>query len=149
MKLDLKSWLTGCILGVCGKPLPIVAKKEPTAYSYNGVVLPKLPEWDKTEYPYAFIADNKSGAVYTLYVSTELWVDRGYSGIWHGGSSTAGNAIAFHINDDGSGWQDGKDISSTQSSGGLGSPPIWTNVDMYYKDGTLSLEASDPIPVYE
>lgn len=53
MKLDLKSWLTGYILGVCGKPLPLVAKKEPTAYRYNGIrtmtscstmTLLKLPE---------------------------------------------------------------------------------------------------------
>lgn len=35
------------------KPVPV--QDEPTMYSYNGTVLPKLPEWDKTAYPYACI----------------------------------------------------------------------------------------------
>ena len=37
--------------------------KEATMYSYNGVVLPKLPEWDKTKYPYAvmFFTSNNTG----------------------------------------------------------------------------------------
>ena len=28
MKIDLKSWLVGLILGLCGKPLPVVKEEE-------------------------------------------------------------------------------------------------------------------------
>ena len=43
--IDLKSWLTGFALGLCGKPLPY-AKKTPIGYSYNGTVLPEEQEDD-------------------------------------------------------------------------------------------------------
>jgi hypothetical protein len=47
--IDMKSWLTGYILGITGKPLPIAAKKEPTSYSYNGVVLPENESEEEKE----------------------------------------------------------------------------------------------------
>lgn len=43
--IDMKSWLTGFALGLCGKPLPF-AKKTPIGYSYNGTVLPEEQESD-------------------------------------------------------------------------------------------------------
>ncbi|MBR5862186.1 MAG: hypothetical protein IKZ08_02550 [Bacteroidales bacterium] len=53
---DLKSWLIGLIVGLVEKPMLLNAvKKEPIAYLYNGVQLPKLPEWDKEQYPYAAV----------------------------------------------------------------------------------------------
>ena len=38
-----------------------------TKYLYNGIELPALPEWDKSKYPYAFIA-NTANQGYDLYV---------------------------------------------------------------------------------
>jgi hypothetical protein len=48
MKLDLKSWMTGYILGITGKPLPLV-QKTPIGYSYNGVVLPENESEEEKE----------------------------------------------------------------------------------------------------
>lgn len=69
MNGKMKSCVKGLLMGICGKPLPLaMAQKEPIAYSYNGVVLPKLPELAKKEYPYAVIAiGNLEG--YVLFLS--------------------------------------------------------------------------------
>lgn len=55
------------------KPVPV--QDEPTLYSYNGTVLPPLPEWDKTAYPYAAIEYD------TLYVlANEVTQTNGFLG---------------------------------------------------------------------
>lgn len=55
-EFNRKSWLIGFALELCGNPLPIAgSKREPVAYLYNGVRLPKLPEYDKSVYSYAVI----------------------------------------------------------------------------------------------
>lgn len=71
--IDLKSWLYGFCLGICGKPLPLAAKKTPTAYSYNGVVLPKLPEWDREKYPYAVVVWLALGLCYLKCAKTPFY----------------------------------------------------------------------------
>jgi hypothetical protein len=54
---NARSFLIGLAMAFAGKPLPISqGEKEPVAYLYNGVRLPKLPEWDRETYPYAAIA---------------------------------------------------------------------------------------------
>lgn len=48
-------------------PVPV-----PTIYLYNGVKLPKLPDWDKDTYPYALMVRSLSSSSdsYVLYCST-------------------------------------------------------------------------------
>ena len=45
-------------------------------YKYNGITLPKLPEWDKTAYPYAFIqfGDMTGYSIYSLIVTNSTGV---------------------------------------------------------------------------
>ena len=43
------------------KPVPV---QTATMYSYNGTVLPALPEWDKETYPYAYIRYEDISKVY-------------------------------------------------------------------------------------
>lgn len=133
--LDLKSWLYGFVLGLTEMPLPLKIGEKPTepiAYSYNGVILPKLPEWDREAYPYAVIIpkndtyylllqDTKFNAVHDWFITT-LFVD-------------------FKFEYDGTIW--------TDYTGSLGTAtPIWSNEDIY-QDDMLRLAASEPIPVYE
>ena len=75
---DLRSWIVGLVLGLVEDPLPMNAgpaieppepPREPTSYSYNGVILPKLPEWDRESYPYAIIR-RYEGNMFNGYVET-------------------------------------------------------------------------------
>lgn len=56
------SYTLGYLMGLCAPPLKL-PDKQPTAYSYNGVVLPKLPEWDKTVYPYAVMTESTVASI--------------------------------------------------------------------------------------
>ena len=131
----LKSWLIGFDLGIAGKSLPLRRKRqerEPVAYLYNGVRLPKLPEWDREMYPYAYITQNLSGTVYKFVAKTtkpEASTD---------GKITL-SGLTFAVVD--GAW------AEVYSQGIR--KVIWTNNDLYHEDGTLYLDASDPIPVYE
>ncbi len=131
--IDLNSWLAGFAIGLCGKPLPII-KKTPIGYSYNGVVLPELPEWDKETYPYAYILNediNVNGYVLVLCKTTKTTTtDWRMNFIW---------ASAYKVVDNA--WQ--------SISGAFGGVVVWSNTDVYASDNTLYLSASDPIPVYE
>lgn len=110
-------------------PIPVTGI---VGYSYNGTVLPELPEWDKTKYPYAYILQPVSGTAYKLVAKTtkqEASTD---------GKIAIGDLV-FAVVDGAWVEADSQGIRKV----------IWTNSDLYHKDGTLYLDASDPIPVYE
>lgn len=161
------SFKLGLALGMTGKPLPI-SKPEPVAYLYNGVRLPKLPEWNKSKYPYVVI--NKDRVAIKFYYSLYLCSDMPFRL----------NGLEFYdiklptirykqVEADAKTWgnpellteEDGRgpynDEGNTDVNGRywyLCSDPIWSNFDFYYTkyeghEGELYLAASDPIPIYE
>jgi hypothetical protein len=116
------------------KPVPV--QDEPTMYSYNGTVLPKLPEWDKTAYPYAVLDGNldfyASSAPVTAnigladtvtYVAPYLYAD----------FSTADMAF--------------EDLEKRQSDGSSLAGVLWSNHTVLNNNGNVRCEATDPIPV--
>ena len=130
-------------MGLCIPERP-VRKKLPIAYSYNGVVLPKLPEWDRVKYPYAFIAgDSAEGYILRFLSVLPAVVPPGVSAGWSDASimyyKTSGTS--------GDGW-----IFDSASDGSTGrtfmSGVIWSNADIKYGD-TIQMAGSDPVPVYE
>lgn len=126
-------WLVGrMIAGMRGK-------REPVAYLYNGVRLPKLPEWDKETYPYAYLeyADKAS----TLYcVKSTATVGDGY--LWFP-NDTEGIRCVLLLEK----WGGYSDYSPSSINADR---IIWANVDVLnYADGSVWLAASDPVPVYE
>lgn len=143
-KFDLKSWLIGYTLGLCGKPLPIASQKGEYEFCrYNGVQFPKLPAWDKKTYPY--VAIGIIGLDFNLVTSKiPFYVDdngevrtggaKDDSLVWgiKGGVSTlywAENAVSFQY---------------------LGfKETLWCNRDILNDDGSVYLAASKPVPVYE
>ena len=155
---DLRSWLTGFALGFSGKPLPLSTGKTPIAYSYNGTVLPKLPEWDREQYPYAYIDYyDSTGNSYSFFVTSKPL--RWYAG---------GFVIGFPLNDPDAlasvfrwryrpAYADGWYETGESDNAGIYYGGVWTNTDIYYPDdysdetlaGTLFLAASEPVPVYE
>ena len=132
------------LLAQCAPPLKL-PDKQPTAYSYNGVVLPKLPEWDKTVYPYAVITKTSSG--YALFVCQQepaprpaISSDPSY--IWFGEYDY--KPMKTNCYEPYSEWED-----ITASSIYCSKNIFWTDTDIYNTDGTVYLAASSPIPVYE
>ena len=112
-----------------------ILKLKPTMYSYNGTVLPTLPEWDKETYPYAVILDNKR-----LFVSRNPFIVSADS---TNAVLVANSAYAFYDILNETEWVKAfEDIQSIMNNA-IG-VPLWTNTNI---DGLIS--ASEPVPVYE
>lgn len=128
----------------------MMGKGEATMYSYNGVVLPKLPEWDKTVYPYAYISvyadDNPN--IRLIARKTKATVD--VNGKYTNSQSSPGKSFVAYTSREGEEW-----VENTTAITVLNSRIVWASVDVHYSDsvadvgGTLYLAASEPIPVYE
>lgn len=151
------------ILGLLSE-LTAGSAKEPIAYLYNGVRLPKLPEWDREVYPYAYLCRiwTEGYAVAHLFVTPDPMVvtDDGYL-------SSAGKRIACKEYKceiaEATEWADGN-VNAFYIQ--LTYMPFWANTDMekylhdsgetssieddvYTATGEIVLEESDPVPVYE
>lgn len=143
--MDLTSFLKGLALGLAGKPMELAEKKEPVAYLYNGVRLPKLPEWDKTAYPYVHI--RKLLSFYYLYYSpVELWVNDSGNLVPKDGSTAVGLFRTYNSTNNAFG--NPQETTFDQQGNGWKNV-IWTGTDIYNADGTLAIAASEPVPVYE
>lgn len=130
------------ILGLLSE-LTAGSAKEPIAYLYNGVRLPKLPEWDRGVYPYAVIVVLSNGT-YRLLCTAEQ-VTHVYSEFILISNTTANYTFISYDLVDGE-WE--------QVNKGAMVPAIWTNHNLYYHEteeeaGELYMAASEPIPVYE
>ena len=109
--------------------------REVVKCSYNGTILPALPEWDKENYPYAVICPfYEAGYVMACY-SEPISV---------GGSTNAPHLRCSTC--------DGMNIwvgpMVTSRSDYDPEDAIWSNYDIL-NNGTVYLKATDPIPVYE
>lgn len=167
--VHMNSFLKGLALGLAGKPLEFAKVKEPVAYLYNGVRLPKLPEWDKTAYPYAAIytyhgASEAQNPIYRLIVSdgpfaivhkTFVLLGKEYDALEWDGNYIAKWKIATwdYWDADGSG-TGGSFFGLEDATDAV----VWTNTDIHYADDystdetladTVYLAASEPVPVYE
>ena len=153
-----QSFQTGLALGLAGKPLPI--KKEPVAYLYNGVRLPKLPEWDKAAYPYAYIAYVMRNTAYesvSMVVSPVEFLTNTPSsneaGLVVSPNGEDVNFMRSYINSDSSGW---KEFEAHTLNGGGGNLEatyniIWISYDLVSREtGEIVVNKSaDPVPIYE
>lgn len=144
--IDLKSFLTGLALGLSGKPLPPV-KKEPVAYLYNGVRLPKLPEWDKEMYPYAYISMKSDGTPY-IFISSNpasYYPNWGWAvtvGAWFAPLVAYANEVPWVSAEDEGGVYIHLERYDTWKL-------VWCNTDVVTQTGSVFMAASEPIPVYE
>jgi hypothetical protein len=148
----LYSFKMGLALGLAWKPLPI--NKEPVAYLYNGVRSPKLPEWDREQYPYATIVTTSTfnwGWDVWLIASQNPFCVRDINSRPCLVHSANENCIEYMIDKGDSDWGEANHTEPKVDSGwpysGLDS--IWTDYDVLYANGSLYLAASEPVPVYE
>lgn len=164
MNNKMKSFVKGILLSLVGKPLP-TPEREPVAFLYNGVRLPKLPEWDREKYPYPFIVQReKTTSAEFRFIATEsppvMLLSRGeyFFNVDNSADRDKGDGYAFdYLNGE---WVDkGEAIYWVGYNDGLAinGVPIWTEHEIYQvteADGVLTygeiyLPASEPVPVYE
>lgn len=122
--------------------------KEPVAYLYNGVRLPELPEWDKTAYPYAIIAQlsNDTYGTYYALVVTKMNPYHLENGVHFDTSDgKGGDPKKSYCYTPYSEWGEFAETYTWQMTKTV----VWTNADILNEDGTVYLAASDPVPVYE
>lgn len=129
---------------------PGVVGREPVAYLYNGVRLPKLPVVKGLEF--AFL-DNEGGGWYGLYLSPKLPIvkqlptDYGdNTGDWLC-NITGGQRWRHDPNI--KAWVLKENLETDEKPIWSFGQGFWASHDIYNEDGTLYLAASDPIPVYE
>lgn len=135
---------------VLAKSTPIPIYNEPVNYLYNGVKLPKLPEWDKTVYPYATLYyQNGKDSSTTEYIFL-LVTAQEYSWKSSYQLQTYGPGYVYrYLIDGGTEWEYVREIGSN-SEDHIANYFFWTTHDILNKDGdAVYLAASEPIPVYE
>ena len=147
--MERKSFEEGIILALVSPPIPHVVRKQPIAYSYNGVILPKLPEWDKTVYPYAVIGKvSNYPDVYILVMGENAPTYSSDTGkVTIAMSSTAKPLQVAKCASPYSAWGGVADWSYHMCD--FWTDFYWTNTDILDEDGTVYMAASEPIPVYE
>lgn len=158
---DLDAFKIGLSLGLCGKALPW--KAEPVAWLYNGVRLPKLPEWDKETYPYAFMtvmATSSNTSAYLYCSPVPIYKNDNGGLISSLITKQDGTVICYTCSllSDGTVFEDwtryengDKSVVSDASFIVINTALIkWSNYDMLnYSDDSVYLAASEPVPVYD
>lgn len=158
--LDPTSMLQGWIVG--RRIAAQRGKREPVAYLYNGVRLPKLPEWDKTVYPYAWIIEESgiiTGDEYH-YFYLECFPEQPKrnilgSFVTDSGAGTQLESTYRKVIPDYKGggsdtdWGEFEEKAYSATVATSSYPPVWSSFDVLNHDGTVYLAASDPVPVYE
>jgi hypothetical protein len=136
---------------IVGKRLAAMrGKKQPTAFLYNGVRLPAMPNRDTAKLPYALIWLNTLGR-YTLYF-TDVAATRNSVGNF---VYTIPKIVTYSYIPGNAGWkyeefESWEDGAWTDVGIDNTSTVIWANFNVLNEDGTLSLAASpDPVPVYD
>ena len=138
-------------------------KKEPVAYRYNGVILPKLPKRDMEEYPYAYIITNDDGRYLLVlqptylesYLNTssgKIQVWENYIPSWEDYKAKTGQGIAtreYYTPVNGA-WVfvESKSYTADVAPDSTLSNYVWTNYNIADEDGTVRLPASNPVPEY-
>ena len=138
MPYDHMSFWMGVALGLAGKGLPPMA--QPTAYLYNGVQLPPLPEWDKETYPYVIYTISGAIASSTPFIAKQGFGVMAFSSAPHLVCDLTWDWNGERL----SGWEKVDESGSKMIHGHW-----YTNHDILNTDGTVYCAAHDePIPVY-
>ena len=138
----------GLILGQFSSPLPEV-QKEPVAYLYNGVRLPKLPEWDRGKYPYAVIAlyntSNNAGK-YELILCQNILSYDGENVV----QEKENNYLCYLTDNNTWNYINTYDFEEVVFIGDGEQTLIWTSSEIPNStDGSVYMAATKPAPVYE
>ena len=155
-KFPIVGYVSGLVARMCSRrtEIPEGSAAVPTAYLYNGIRLPALPERDREKYPYANIYESDSfgycvnviSAPYTAvgdslyilpveeyptYSQVVYYLNNGAWTVMRFGNGTTNNGLEGNI------------ISSLSNK-------VWTNYNILnHEDGSVAFATSDPVPVYD
>ncbi len=149
MNDNMRKFVRGLMVSTVSKGV-LPKKGEPVAYLYNGVQLPKLPEWDREKYPYAFMCGSTDfdGSYYVTINCLNVQVYRDDDDHIH--PVQDGQYIRYYATaDKDDDWTYFGYVNDIFTSSLFIGDVFWTNTDILNEDGTLYLAASDPVPVYE
>lgn len=151
MNDKMRKFVRGLMVSTVSKGV-LPKKREPVAYLYNGVRLPKLPEWDRAVYPYAVIYGFGSQFRFLFDVCSERPVRYFNSGTNGYSVGCPNGCQSLYFGTESSLWNNGQPYMQNDhysrywnSTNG----PVWANFDILNEDGTVALATSEPIPVYE
>lgn len=122
----------------------------PTSYSYNGVILPALPEWKTDVYPYAVIYSSAVFGIvsdgYTLMVaSAPLFASGGSNNALKSTDAVTYRRCSYDAETET--WKQlGDEVTGTFDQTCV---VRWANYNVLKSDGSVYLAASDPVPIYE
>lgn len=117
-------------------PFYILEEEKTALYSYNGTILPALPEWDKAAYPYAQIRGR------VLYLSSSPITYN--TGTWQYAYSTPYLLANFTYSGDVICWGELTE-NETQPTGYHST--LWSNHNILDENGNVDSEASAPVPI--
>lgn len=162
MNEKMRSSVMGLILGQFSSPLPEV-QKEPVAWLYNGVRLPDINTvWTgeiKAKYPYITIC-RPTGAYEAFFTNNPLKCAVSTGVYLKFDEEVTGTSFVCDVLFDPNTYLEvGLDDKWTELYPGVpyeqylgrveNNPYLWANYDVGTLDGSIYLEASEPIPVYE
>lgn len=146
-------FMKGFALGKQLRPQVLAGLKEATMYSYNGVVLPKIPVVDG--YPHMVMVYTEITGRANLYAFSDPVFAReaennGVVSVW-AWADEAGLYCKWHSTDGGDWVEDliGGTANTTAAGITVGGNPAWANKNICYEDGTVYLAGTTPVPVYE
>jgi N-acetylneuraminic acid mutarotase len=170
--INLKDFLSGLGIGLACDPRNNTAKT-PTAYLYNGVKLPALPEWDREKYPYALISFDDysldpSETFIVAFARLVKTIDYSNSTLcecvnYYAGDPHCTCTVAYGEPFSWGHYSSGEykeGFGSSENDGDIRFDAIdWANFDLICQTdiyanagkpiGSVYLKASEPIPVYE
>ena len=117
-------------------------------YSYNGVVLPELPEWDRETYPYVHITDFSANSFQydaAAYMTSEPMVRYTDNGMLCADGRISFKRIGFRRNRSNENeWVSYAGFTQDDATS-CNNKADWANYDIPNSDGTPYLSASYPI----
>lgn len=127
----------------------MMGKGDATMYSYNGVVLPKLPT--VAGYTNIYICKNVAAFRYLLLLCPSEMVATGNGGITskNGEDMTILTYYRSYYASDDVGWGEADKRTYEFSTGYSLVEPFWCNATLYDKNGAVHLESTTPVPVFE
>ena len=159
MNDTMRNFVKGLFAGLVSEGA-MPSKQTPIAYLYNGVVTPKLSEWDREMYPWLVVVQELmrvSYCPYVLYCFSEKPTTYLSNGVYYLSVPTGTSYIGFIKRT--KGWEEDEDgdlhgasiiqvTNSTLSNIGDCSF-VWANFDVNDENGEVLVAASDPMPLYD
>ena len=132
---------------------------EPIAYSYNGTILPPLPDYDKETYPSLAISKfNDDSACWLVICQHQLTYAPGFvyphryeivqppneQNNYYGDTF-----LRYSKKPNKDNWEPLSTSNLATVIDLVNASVIWSNMDILNEDGSVYFKATEPIPVYE